>query len=609
MSDIIRLILTKSEKKKLIIIFFGSLLLSLSEVFSVGIIIPIIGLFVNQERMRTSAIYNWFCQLTGIQDIILFLNILIIAAITIFILKSIYSIFIVYKQNIFVGRIFNRITTMLLNSYLRKPYAFHLENNSAILFKNITAEVGNFTSGFLKPILLISTEIIVISGIFVFLMWTYPKTTFLLFCFFGIIFILIHFFLNKRIQSYSIQREESYNEFYKSGMEGLSGVKEIQIYNVHTLFLERFSKGIKKYTNSFVKFTVVSVVPRHILESTLFAAILLGILISVYINENHLAIIPMMAVLGIAALRILPSISKIYTNINILQYFSNSADIVHKILKEDATERELETVVQGTVSDSEKSSSITQKKSMRFRLEGLEFQYKTAASPIFKDLNLVIPLNKTVAFVGETGAGKSTLIDILMGLLTPSSGVLYYDKLPITRKNVIEYRKKIGYVPQQIFLSDDTLEANIAFGIPEDKIDVKQLKHVLKMSHLDLFVSELPQGTKTFIGEKGVKISGGQRQRIGIARALYRNPEILILDEATSSLDGYTESEISNDIIRLGGNLTIIIVAHRLSTIEHADIIYVLDKGKIVDQGTFDVLMENSAIFQKIANQQVPNSI
>jgi len=600
----INFILKRSEKKKLLLLFFGTLLLSISEVCSIGIIIPIMDLFVNQEKIKTSFVFNWLYGLTEVQDTTFFLYILIITAIIVFIIKAVFSVFMIYIQQSLAGKIYNRITTSLLTSYLNKPYEFHLENNSSVLFKNVTTEVAHFKAGVLIQFQIICTEIIILFAIFSFLLWTYPRVTLFMISLFSFVIILMYYFQRNRIKTYSAQRQVSNAEFFKSGMEALSGIKEIQVYNVQSLFLNGFSEGIKKYTNSIVKFTAESSAPRYILETLLFTSILSGMLICVYANVNRMEIFPMMAALGVASIRVLPSIYKIYAGTNTLGYYSNSVEIVYKILKEDVSWIESNTINQtnegytdGHLQDISKPASI--------RIEGMEFKYRSANSPIFKDLDFIIPLNKTVAFVGESGAGKSTLINILMGLLTPSKGTFYYGQTEITPKNIPEYRKRVGYVPQEIFFTDDTIEANIVFGKPNNQIDYNKLNQVLKMSQLESFIKELPEGTKTLIGEKGVKLSGGQRQRTGIARALYRNPEILILDEATSSLDGYTETEISRAIENLSGSLTIIIVAHRLSTIEHADIIYVMDKGKIVDKGTFAELKQHSLIFRKIANSQV----
>ena len=306
-------------------------------------------------------------------------------------------------------------------------------------------------------------------------------------------------------------------------------------------------------------------------------------------------IIPALTVLGFAAIRVLPAIQRVYTNFNTIRYYSNSLDIVYGVLSEDKAKKVLESA------GSEKFSAFQEFQSLN--LKDIEFCYEQAPASIFREFNLTIPKDKTIAFTGETGAGKSTVIDILMGLLMPVKGALYYGQTAITSKNVSEYRKKIGYVPQHIFLIDGTLEANIAFGISENEIDHKQLKHAIQVSQLESTINDLPAGTKTLIGERGIKLSGGQRQRVAIARALYNNPEILVMDEATSALDGYTEAEVTKAIKNLYGKLTIIIIAHRLTTIESADVIYVMDRGRIVGQGSFRELLENSAAFKKIANQ------
>ncbi len=392
-----------------------------------------------------------------------------------------------------------------------------------------------------------------------------------------------------------MHREIYSEQIYKAAVEALNAIKEIQVYNVRSFFIERFEHAVRKYTNGFVKFTVVSGLPRFLLETILFASVLITLLMSLYFGKAPSELIPMISVIGVASLRILPSVYKIYNNFNLFQYSSNCLDIVYDILQETILKEIQEQPLPG---------KLLGVKDVPIRLKNITFCYKAAPFPIFESINLTIPAHQTIAFVGESGAGKSTLIDILMGLLTPSKGALYYGHVAINSGNVSDYRKKIGYVPQEIFLSDDNLEANIAFGIPQDRIDHKQLENVIQISQLESLIGGLPEGVKTPVGERGVKLSGGQRQRIGIARALYHNPEILILDEATAALDGHTEAEISEAIKKLRGNITIILIAHRLTTVEYTDIIYVMDRGKIVDQGTFRELMRNSATFQKIANQK-----
>jgi len=308
-------------------------------------------------------------------------------------------------------------------------------------------------------------------------------------------------------------------------------------------------------------------------------------------------LIPMLTVFGLAAIRLVPSFSKVYSNINLFHYSTNSLDIVYSALKE-STNQEKPVV----------GDRLLGLKKYSVDLEDLTFCYESSSRPIFEHLSIAIPFKQVVAIAGLTGSGKSTLIDIAMGLLIPSKGKLCYCGSTINQDNILEYRKRIGYVPQNLCLIDDTISSNIAFGIHGDQIGPERLKHVIKMAQLDDFIEDLPQGLNTQVGERGLRISGGQKQRIGIARALYRNPEILIFDEATSALDRYTEAKLYAALRDFNKDLTILLVTHRVNTLEHADYIYVMDSGKIVDQGSFEVLLKNSDIFRKIIHDTDPSA-
>lgn len=590
----LRLILTKKEINGLILLSTGSFILSLSEALSLGIIIPIINLFVNQSAISDMPVISRLYKFSGLKDTAAFLIVLIIIAIALFLLKAVYSFYILYGQNKFINNVYNRLTAKTLETYLHKDYSFHLENNSTVLFKNINAEIGQLTSGFLTAILMASSEAFIMISIFVLLLVVYPLATISLIIVFSMFIIGVSVFLKKKIEFYSMQRHSSCEQMYKAALEPLQAIKEILVYNRQGFFVNRFAYFVTKYSNSFLRFITYSGMPRYLLEIIVFDSMLIILLFSIFFHKSMSSIIPMLTVISLASLRLLPSINKIHSSINLFYFSIKSLDTVSKILH-DGSKSSIESI--------SKNNAVRIDENIKYiRLESATFSYHGTPAPIFKDLNLNIPLNKTIALVGKTGAGKSTLIDILMGLLVPDKGRFYYGESAITSENISEYRKRVGYVPQQISLIDDSIEANIAFGIQKENIDPEKIRSVIKIAQMEDFISSLHTGTQTVAGERGVRISGGQRQRIGIARALYRNPEIIILDEATSALDMHTERQLYDSLKLL--KKTVIMATHRLSTVKNADIIYVIDQGEIVANGNYNELIEKSQFFKSYIKEK-----
>ena len=593
----LKYILTRDEKGKLTGLILGSLVLSLSEVFSIGILIPIMVLFVNPEKVHANRILASLYNFTGAPDDKYFFAVLIVSAIVLFTLKSFYSVFMIYAQQKVIVNTYDRLTRDIFFSYLTKPYSFYLSTNSSVSFKNIIAEVSQFAFGFLASTIIIISESIVFLGILVFLLAVYTTATLLFISVFGMVMVLVGLTLRKRIAAYSAERDKYSQKVYKTAMESLASIKEIQVYGAQGFFTDRLSQELERYSNCQMKFSVVSAVPRFILETILFVGVLLFILGSMLVNKNFSDLVPLMTLIAMASIRLVPSISKIYSNVNLAQFYTYSMDIIYGILEDDSAKKALPPASghKKTIADPLRS----------IRLVDVTFCYESAHKPIFEKLDFAIPLQHTVAIVGSTGAGKSTLIDIIMGLLTPSKGALYHAGTEIDKENIVDYRRKIGYVPQHIVLIDDTIEANVAFGVPRSEIDHKRIEHAMKVAQLESFVNGLPAGIKTEVGERGVRLSGGQRQRIGIARALYRNPEVIILDEATSALDKHTEEDFYTALVNMEKRPTIILITHRLSTLEHADFIFVMEDGKLAAQGTLKELSENASVFQKMTNQKI----
>ncbi|MDD5652670.1 MAG: ABC transporter ATP-binding protein [Candidatus Omnitrophica bacterium] len=586
-----------TEKKSLVILTAGTILLSLLEVFSIGIILPIMGLIIAPEKIHSNKLLILVNRWMGSLDDRFFLILLILSAIILFILKSAYSVFILNRQQAIVGKIYTRLTNQALVAYLKKPYAFHLLNNSSVLFKNVIVEISDFVLGFLSSLVVIGSEMIVFLGIALLLFFTYPAATFALVGLFGLVTLFTNQVFKNRIKAYASRRQSSSEQIYKSALEALNGIKEIQVYDTWNFFSRRFQNSTEQYASNSVKFYTVSALSRTALEVFLFVSVFTFLLINIILKADYSQMIPAMTLIAVASIRLIPSFNKISINMNTLHYYANSLDMVYRIVLES-------NAVDGHQKLKEQAPFVPQGEDDTIRLSNIKFCYDSANTPIFEKLDFSVAIGRTTALFGATGAGKSTLIDIITGLLIPQDGVFYYKGKLINENNFKEYIAKVGYVPQQVFLYDDTLEANIIFGSQGGKPDRRKLEKVLKISQLDSLVEELPLGLETLIGDKGARLSGGQRQRIGIARAFYRDPEIIILDEATGALDRLTESKIFKAISEMPDKKTLIMITHRLSTIEYADLIFVMERGKIIDQGEFLELSSRSQAFKRIIEKK-----
>lgn len=589
----IKRILTMKEKLVFLGIIGLSVLLSISEIFSIGILVPIINLFLYPEMITTSTklrtLYTW----SGAANPLNFMTLLVIAAIFLFLGKSIFGVVVLYRQQKYLTSVNRRLSSDILREYLHRPYEFHLLNNSATLFKNVNVEVGQFVFYYLNPVIAIISEGIILCGVLFVAVYLYPWATVIAATGIGVIAIGLNQFFKSRMARYADERSIYSEQYYKIVMETIQSVKEVTVFNVQEYFARKFLHSFGQYLNSFVKSSVVSSLPRYYLEALLFSAILSMLLISVHTEMNQKEIIPMVAILGVVAIRLMPSISKIVSSFNSMHYAFNSLDMVFAIIGEVEGNPHKGATIPITAPCHDASP---------IRLDKVSFRYESGKQDIIHDFSLTIAPHTITAFVGETGTGKSTLIDIVMGLLIPQMGKVYYGNVKIFSENIDSYHIKIGYVPQTITLIDETIAANIAFGIPLSSMDDEKLHHAVERAQLFEYIEELPDGLQTVVGERGVRISGGQRQRIGIARALYRNPEILVFDEATSAIDIHTEKKVYQAI--KGLKKTVIMVTHRPTTLAFADMIYVLEEGAISEQWTYTELREKSQYFKNISDTE-----
>ncbi len=560
--------LKKSERRGLGMIFVLMLIGTVLEMFSLGLVVPIVGLLVNPDYLdRVPFVHSLFGDLTTTQYVLGAMGLLV----GVYFLKTIFLIWKTWVQRGFSNAVTMRIAQDLYENYLRQPYPFHLERNSAIMIRNSQSS-ASLMGGVIDPLLLIASEFLVSGGLFILMLLLEPVGSLSAIVVFGSFSLIF-----RRITSRRIAKWGEAQNYYKGSIiqhlqQGFSGVKDIKILGREDYFIAGYNRDLSG--NAFVqrRYAVAQTLPRFSME--LLTIICLGLLVSLMVLSNKAVgdILPVLSLFGAAAFRLLPSLSQV---INSFMSININRPIVNNLYAD------LALPIPETTTD-QKSRKLLD----RIDVEGLSFSYARTTRDALNNVSIHIRRGEAVGLIGSSGSGKSTLVDILLGLLEPTDGRVLIDGHDI-HQNLRGWQDQIGYVPQSIFLTDDTLRRNVAFGLPKDKIDDDAVRSAIRSAQLEEFVASLPDGMETVVGERGVRLSGGQRQRIGIARALYNNPDVLVLDEATSSLDTETEHGVMQAVQALQGDKTVIIVAHRLSTVEYCDRLYRLENAQIVDEGTF----------------------
>jgi ABC-type multidrug transport system fused ATPase/permease subunit len=579
------------EKRQFVILLLLSIGGSLLDILTIGIIPALISVVSSTENMallnEKLAIAN--IQLNNQREQIIWGAISIMAA---YLIKNAFITYLIYHRARIVVNIQQRLCFDLLVKYYNAPYQFHLNRNSNDLLAKVYDEARQVVSNLIMPGIILIMESITISSILVFLFAVKPSITFLTMLIFGFISFVYLKTIKEKSDYYGARLPLLRSDLLKSTYEGIHGLKDARVLNRESYFLKRIFHFLQG-TSEAMKFQMfTSQVTKPFVETT---GIVLVMTIVLYLGttaSSIASIIPVISLFGIAAMRMLPSVNQIVSGYSSIRIIGHTIDIVYKEFKqlEDQSTKTKEPVKESERIKLNNGLSI---KNVRFRYDGTD-KY------VLGNLSVSIKRGDAVAFVGPSGSGKSTLADMILGLLKPESGFIKADEKDIF-ENLDAWRESIGYVPQFIFLTDDSIRRNIAFGIREEEIDETALWNAVKAAQLEQLIHDLPEGLQTEIGERGVRLSGGQRQRIGIARALYHNPEVLIFDEATSALDNLTEKYITEEINLLKGSRTIIIIAHRLSTVQNCDCIYFIKKGDLVAEGTYDTLLEKNSEFRQMA--------
>ncbi len=577
-------IFTKADKIKIFFLMTAVIIGSFLELSAVSIFSPFIDLIMNPTAIDKSSTIAFIYNLFPFQSIEYFLALLAGGIIVIYVVKDIYTI--VEKNAIykFSYRIQRTISTDLLKAYMKEPYTFHLNNNISVLQRSMQEDTDQFAKGIIHLMEMIA-EICVCIAIGIYLYIVSHSITIIIA---GLLVLCLAFFsiISKKYSSaWGREGQQHKSKIYQWMNQSLGGIKEIKVLNREESFIKHYDYYFAKYVRVLRLNRLIGVVPKYIIEMVSMAGLLLAVIFKIFFGQKDLIdFVPQLAVFAVASFRLLPSVGRINEHLSAVLYAMPSLELIYNDLREVEN---LGGAVETETQNKDEAWKLTEK----IEVKNVTYHYPDGETNVIERADYVIKKGQTVAFIGASGAGKSTMADILLGLLKPQNGKIYADGMNVY-KNLSTWQKEIGYIPQTIYLSDDTIRNNVAFGIDETEIDEQAVINALRQAQLYDFVISLPGGLDTFVGDRGVRLSGGQRQRIGIARALYHDPEILILDEATSALDNDTESAVMEAIENLHGEKTMIIIAHRLTTIQNADVIYEVGNGKVELRRKEDVLNE-----------------
>lgn len=485
------------------------------------------------------------------------------------------------------------VSTRLLSAYLSQPYPWFLDRNSAELGKNVLNEVDGLVARLIQPCLRLVANGLLVLAILCFLMVVDPLVTVFSALVLGLGYGLIYLRFRGRLHRLGEDMMNAFEDRFVVAQEATGGIKDVKVMGLEATYVSSYASAAYKAAHSGATMGVMAELPRFILEAITFGTLLGLILLLLFRNEGNItAIVPTLGVIAFSTMRLLPSLQQIYHSLVSIRGATPILDtIVHDIAATPPR----------PILEAPTPKPMALERSLE--LSKISFGYANAERPTLRGVDLSIGARTTVGIVGGTGAGKTTLVDLVLGLLTPDEGAIRVDGVPITDENRRAWQMTLGYVPQQIFLTDDTIAANVAFGVPKDQIDMAGVERAARTAALhDFVMSDLPQGYQTLVGERGVRLSGGQRQRIGIARALYRDPTLLIMDEATSALDNITERVVMEAVQNIRADKTIILIAHRLSTVKSCDTIFLMERGRLLAQGSYDELLAGNEVFRRMVS-------
>jgi len=578
------------EKAKIYSLSALIILSGLLEAFGLISIAPFLGIAADPSLIDRSVILNFLYIELDFRDKNFFILLLGFVFLNIVIISSLFRVFLNKKINTFVQFSTARLSQVTLRNYLSFPYSFFLDQHSSEISKNILNEVARAVETVIYPFLHAAAKLVVTFFLVFVLFLADPLIAVTISLSFFSFYLFVFKFIRKKLESIGKSASASISDRYKIISETLSGIKEIKLRRMESQSCEIFKGPSENYAKHIVTSHFLGDVPKAVIEITTFTAIVLMIIYLIVVEDNSGDRVTMLTLYGFAAYRIMPAIQLVFANATQIKFnFSALNELACRLNSNDLNR---------LISFEDTSMPFPD----QIDLDIASYNYPSASESVLSNIKINLRKGNKIGIVGESGSGKSTLIDIILGLLETDKGEIRLGNEKLCTENLLAWQKNLSYVPQDIFLFDGSIEQNIAFSLNSETIDSNKIDEVVEIAELHEYISSLPQKAKTMVGERGVRISGGQKQRIGIARALYKEAEFLIMDEATSALDSINEKKIFANINKISAKLSILIVAHRLSTVKDCDHIYVLNKGRIVAEGNYLELFNNSNHFRNLAS-------
>ena len=567
------ILLDRKQKSTMVGIVFMMLIGAILEALGISVVVPIVQIVMDEQVLENpglvKSIYDFFNMKSQTQFTLVILG----AMAVIFAVKNIY---LYIQQKVLCHFVYTnqfRTSQRMMRNYLHKNYEFFLNADTAVVQRTITSDVNNMYALILNSLQLVS-EVIVFAILAVVLIVSDWKMTLVISGVLGVTLILINKAVKPVMRKAGKDNQDFYSGLFKLISQTVMGIKEVKITAREQYFVDEYIKCGKGYVDAVQKYTLLTSVPRLLIETVSISGTVIYMMVLIAMGTPLSELITTLTVFAAAVVRLMPCATRINTYLNNISYFEPFLMGVSDNLQDEINHPDLKI-------EFAKEDQVKMPVKKAITLKDITYAYPNTEKLIFDHADMEIPIGKAVGIVGTTGSGKSTVVDILLGLLKMQSGTVCADDKDI-HSDYNGWLKNVGYIPQMIFMLDDTIRRNVAFGVPDENINEEQVWAVLKEAQLDEFVKTLPEGLDTSIGERGIRLSGGQRQRIGIARSLYNDPDVLIMDEATSALDNDTEAAIIESVNRLHGKKTLVIIAHRLQTIENCDMIYRVEDGKIV---------------------------